>query len=168
MKKGENRIKTDLVDAATPIYVLDQGDPNYDSAEEPYKLKAARGDALPRVDVIVAYKSAVTSMAEEYFASGDVLEAARILDATEQPLYQHYFVKKIVTLAMDRGNREKEAASVLLSRLYPSHLSAEQIQRGFERLLESVDDLALDVPAASADLAMFVARAVVDLSLIHI
>ena len=162
VKKGENRIKTDLVDAATPIYVLDQGDPNYDSAEEPYKLKVARGDALPRVDVIVAYKSAVTSMAEEYFASGDVLEAARILDATEQPLYQHYFVKKIVTLAMDRGNREKEAASVLLSRLYPSHLSAEQIQRGFERLLESVDDLALDVPAASADLAMFVARAVVD------
>ena len=52
------------------------------------------------------------------------------IHATEQPLYQHYFVKKIVTLAMDRGNREKEAASVLLSRLYPSHLSAEQIQRG--------------------------------------
>ena len=63
VKKGENRIKTDLVDAATPIYVLDHGDPNYDSAEEPYKLKAARGYAPPRLDVIVAYKSAVTSMA---------------------------------------------------------------------------------------------------------
>jgi hypothetical protein len=85
-----------------------------------------------------------------------------ILDQTEQPLYQHYFVKRLVTLAMDRGNREKEAAACLLSTLYPYHLDQSQIQRGFERLLESVDDLALDVPAASADLAMFIARAVVD------
>ncbi|MDA9097543.1 hypothetical protein N9L76_01265 [bacterium] len=162
VKKGENRIKTDLLDSAKPVYVLDQGDPNYDSGEEPYKLRAARGTALPRTDVIVAYKSLVTKMSEEYFLSNDIDEVGLILDQTEQPLYQHYFVKRLVTLAMDRGNREKEAAAVLLSRLYPSHLDVEQIQRGFERLLESVDDLALDVPSASSDLAMFIARAVVD------
>ena len=43
VKKGENnRIQVDLSDAAHPIYVLDHGDPNYDSGEEPYKLKAGR------------------------------------------------------------------------------------------------------------------------------
>ena len=163
VKKGENnRIQVDLSDAAHPIYVLDHGDPNYDSGEEPYKLKAGRLRAPPRADVIVAYKSAVATMVREYFSSGDVDETARTLDQMEQPLYQHYFVKRLVTMSMDRGNREKEAAAVLLSRLYPVHLDGEQIARGFERLLESVDDLALDVPDAAADLAMFVSRATVD------
>jgi len=63
---------------------------------------------------------------------------------------------------MDRGAKEKEAAAVLLSALYPNHVSSLEIQRGFERLVESVDDLALDVPSAASDLAMFIARATVD------
>jgi hypothetical protein len=50
-----------LADEANPCYALDENDPNYDSAEEPYKLKATQ--AFPRTDVIVAYKSAVQSMA---------------------------------------------------------------------------------------------------------
>lgn len=163
VRKGENRmLSSDLLGSETPIFVLDAGDPNYDSGEEPYKLRTSRGTALPRADVIVAYKSLITKMTEEFFESSDVHEVGLILDQTEQPLYQHYFVKRLVTLAMDRGNREKEAAACLLSTLYPYHLDQSQIQRGFERLLESVDDLALDVPAASADLAMFIARAVVD------
>ena len=70
-------------------------------------------------------------------------EVGRILDGMEQPLYQHYFVKRLVTMSMDRGNREKEAAAVLLSRLFRHHVVGEQIQRGFERLLESVDGLAI-------------------------
>ena len=41
-------------------------------------------------------------------------------------------------------------------------VSPDQVQRGFERLLESVDDLALDVPAAARELAMLVARGVID------
>ena len=65
---------------------------------------------------------------------------------TNKPLYQHFFVKKLVTMSMDRGDREKEAAAVLLSALYPHHVDPEQLQRGFERLLESVDDLAIDGP----------------------
>ena len=75
--------------------VLDQGDPNYDSAEEPYKL-VARGDALPRVDVIVAYRapSRASRASLSPARRGGGAHPAR---ATEQPLYQHYFVKKIVT-----------------------------------------------------------------------
>lgn len=160
IKKGERSIKT-IVDTDThPCYALDENDPNYDSGEEPYKLKATQ--AFPRTDIIVAYKNAVASMVEEYFANHDVLCTARILDDMEQPLYQHYFVKRLVTMSMDRGNREKEAAAVLLSALYPNHLDPMEIHRGFERLLESVDDLVLDVPSAPEDLAMFIARATVD------
>ena len=42
---------------------------------------------------------------------------------------------------------------MLLSALYPAHVGSEQIARGFERLLESVDDLVLDVPTAGQPLS---------------
>jgi hypothetical protein len=36
----------------------------------------------------------------------------------DEPELEHVFVKKVVTLAMDRHDRERELASVLLSSLY--------------------------------------------------
>lgn len=33
-------------------------------------------------------------------------------------LYMHYFVKRLLSRAMDRSNREREMASVCLSNLY--------------------------------------------------
>jgi hypothetical protein len=35
-------------------------------------------------------------MVEEYFSSADVSDTARSLDDMQQPLYQHYFVKRLV------------------------------------------------------------------------
>ena len=159
-KKGENKISARIDTEEHPCFALDENDPNYDSAEQNYELRQTR--VAPRTDVIVAYKNAITAIIEEYFQTHDARETQRALDETEQPLYQHFFVKKLVTMSMDRGDREKEAAAVLLSALYPHHVDPEQLHRGFERLLESVDDLAIDVPAAADDLAMFIARATVD------
>lgn len=53
-------------------------------------------------------------------------------------------------------------AANLLSRLYHEVIQGDQMQKGFKSLLFSVDDLKLDVPAAEDDLALFLARAVVD------
>jgi programmed cell death protein 4 len=134
-KKGENKISARIDTEEHPCFALDENDPNYDSAEQNYELRQTR--VAPRTDVIVAYKNAITAIIEEYFQTHDARETQRALD-------------------------EKEAAAVLLSALYPHHIDPEQLHRGFERLLESVDDLAIDVPAAADDLAMFIARATVD------
>jgi hypothetical protein len=40
-------------------------------------------------------------------------------------------------------------------------LSGEQVQKGFARLVESLDDLLLDVPDAAELLSLFIARGVV-------
>ena len=53
-------------------------------------------------------------------------------------------------------------AANLLSSLYHEIIQADQMQRGFKSLLNSVDDLKLDVPSAEDDLGLFLARAVVD------
>ncbi|XP_008799936.1 MA3 DOMAIN-CONTAINING TRANSLATION REGULATORY FACTOR 1-like [Phoenix dactylifera] len=136
---------------------LDRNDPNYDSCEEPYELVGAT-IPTPFDD----YKKSVVTIIEEYFSTGDVELAASDLKDLGSDEYHHYFVKKLVSMAMDRHDKEKEMASVLLSALYADVISSAQISQGFVMLLESVDDLALDILDAVDVLALFIARAVVD------
>ncbi|KAG0492812.1 hypothetical protein HPP92_006210 [Vanilla planifolia] len=136
---------------------LDRNDPNYDSGEEPYELVGATVSS-PLVD----YKKAVATIIDEYFTTGDVDLASSDLCDLGLDEYHHYFVKKLISVAMDRHDKEKEMASVLLSALYADVITAGQISHGFLMLLESSEDLAVDILDAVDVLALFIARAVVD------
>lgn len=113
-------------------------------------------------DPLDDYKKAVASIIEEYFGTGDVEVAASDLRELGSSQYHPYFIKRLVSMAMDRHDKEKEMASVLLSALYADVISPAQIRDGFVILLECADDLAVDILDAVDILALFVARAVVD------
>lgn len=113
-------------------------------------------------DPLDDYKKAVGSIIEEYFSTGDVEVAASDLRELGSSEYHPYFIKRLVSMAMDRHDKEKEMASVLLSALYADVISPDQIRDGFVILLESADDLAVDILDTVDILALFVARAVVD------
>ncbi|XP_015882426.3 MA3 DOMAIN-CONTAINING TRANSLATION REGULATORY FACTOR 1 [Ziziphus jujuba] len=136
---------------------IDRNDPNYDSGEEPYQLVGSTVS-----DPLDEYKKAVVSIIEEYFSTGDVDFAASDLRELGSSEYRPYFIKRLVSSAMDRHDKEKEMASVLLSALYADVISPSQIRDGFFMLLESVDDLVVDILDAVDILALFLARAVVD------
>ncbi|CAM8943533.1 unnamed protein product [Rhodiola kirilowii] len=136
---------------------IDPNDPNYDSGEEPYELVGS--DVSDPLD---EYKKSVVSIIEEYFSNDDIGVAASDLSELGSSEYHPYFVKKLVSLAMDRHDKEKEMASVLLSALYADVISAVRISQGFFLLLESADDFVVDIPDAVDVLALFIARAVVD------
>ncbi|KAF6262938.1 armadillo-type protein [Scenedesmus sp. NREL 46B-D3] len=137
-----------LLEGEEGVSALDRNDPNYDSDEERSVLMAANTSHSRVQAEVAAYKQEVTAIVEEYFSSGDTMG--------------HYFVKRLVTLALDRKDKEREMASSLLSNLYAEVLSGEQVQKGFARLVESLDDLLLDVPDAVEQLSLFIARGVVD------
>ncbi|CAA7400721.1 unnamed protein product [Spirodela intermedia] len=136
---------------------LDRNDPNYDSCEEPYELVGATVSTP-----LDEYKKAIVPIIEEYFSTGDVGLAASDLRDLQSDEYHHYFVKRLVSTAMDRHDKEKEMASVLLSSLYADAINSSQISQGFTMLMESVEDLALDIVDAVDVLALFIARAIVD------
>lgn len=136
---------------------LDRNDPNYDSGEEPYQLV---GSTIS--DPLDEYKKSVASIIEEYFSTGEVELAASDLKELGSSEYHPYFIKRLVSMALDRHDKEKEMASVLLSALYANVISPAQIRDGFVILLESADDLAVDILDAVDILALFLARAVVD------
>lgn len=146
-----------LLDEEVPAGALDRHDPNYDSSEEPGLTFQERASAQ-----VAAYRRAVAALLAEYFAGGDVAEAALSLSELGHPEFGHYFVKRCVTLALDLHDREREMASTLLSALAGEGISAEAMRRGFTDLAASLADTELDVPGAPELLARFVCRAVVD------
>ncbi|CAI0377060.1 unnamed protein product, partial [Linum tenue] len=109
-----------------------------------------------------AYKRKATVIVEEYFATSDVVSTANELRELKLPGYSYYFVKKLVSMAMDRHDKEKEMAAVLLSALYSEVIDPSQVYKGFSKLVESADDLIVDIPDTVDVLALFIARAVVD------
>ncbi|KAK9943683.1 hypothetical protein M0R45_009284 [Rubus argutus] len=137
--------------------IVDPGDPNFDSSEE-----CEQSNAKPeRVD-FEEYKKKATVIVEEYFATDDITSTANELRELDMPSYSFYFVKKLVSKAMDRHDKEKEMAAVLLSALYADFIDPPQVYKGFFKLVESADDLIVDIPDAVDVLALFIARAVVD------
>lgn len=108
------------------------------------------------------YKKKATIIVEEYFATDDIGSTANELKELDMPGYNYYFVKKLVSMAMDRHDKEKEMAAVLLSTLYANIIYPPQVYKGFSKLVESADDLIVDIPDAVDILALFIARAVVD------
>lgn len=126
-------------------------------------MRSSDDGEVPREDEKVRrYKEEVVTIIHEYFLSDDIPELIRSLEDLRAPEFNPIFLKKLITLALDRKNREKEMASVLLSALHIEIFSTDDIVNGFVLLLESAEDTALDILDASNELAYFLARAVID------
>lgn len=108
------------------------------------------------------YKKKATIIVEEYFATDDVVATMSEVREIGKPEYSYYFVKKLVSMSMDRHDKEKEMAAILLSALYADIIHPSQVYKGFTKLIESADDLIVDIPDTVDILALFIARAVVD------
>lgn len=147
---------------------LDRGDPNYDSEndadvvfESSQYLTNGHSGPAPKFDLVEAKKK-MADILSEYFVSAETSEAARSLEELQSQAFHYVFVKRAITMALDKHEHECEMTSRLLSELYPKTLTTPQIAKGFERLLESSADLELDIPNVRTKLATFLARAVVD------
>ncbi|KAH7279364.1 hypothetical protein KP509_37G016200 [Ceratopteris richardii] len=125
-------------------------------------------DMVTEMDQISLFKQKVTAIIQEYFLSDDISEVIRSLEELSSPHLNAVFVKRVVTLAMDRKNREKEMASVLLSSLCGKVISSEDVAKSFVNMLETAEDTALDIPDAANELAFFLARTVVDAILVPV
>ena len=61
---------------------------------------------------------------------------------------KHHVVRLAIMLAMDRHNAQRELTSQLISDLYRTVFSSEDIARSLNELLSSIDDIVLDTPDA--------------------
>jgi MA3 domain len=143
---------------------VDKNDPLYNEEEQGYILTTAEtnGDvAGPRgydpiesraiygpMLTLSEFKIQVAESVKEYFDSCDADEVIRTLLELSCQEYHREIVKRAISLAMDKGPRERELTSRLLTSLHPTPMSDRDMGLGFEILLDSLDDLRTDVPDA--------------------
>mmetsp|Transcript_6467 Transcript_6467/g.12394 ORF Transcript_6467/g.12394 Transcript_6467/m.12394 type:complete len:471 (+) Transcript_6467:85-1497(+) len=186
-KSSWNLRSTVISDAHSSLLAapaLDPRDPNYDSEDENLpgyvltsdgftaaspprnsydpNLRAPYVTAMGPSLTLSEFKIRLGAALREYFEEGDADELRTCVDEWECPEFKWVVVKKSVEMSFDRGDRERELVSRLLSSSYPSFLSTDAVGKGFERLFEHTDSYALDVPAAQGYMTAFLARAVVD------
>jgi MA3 domain len=111
---------------------------------DPGTSKAVYGPMLTETE----FKHQVGLAVLEYFDSADSEEFIRNLLELKCEEYSASVVKKAISLALDKGPRERESVSRLLTVLHPIPLADKEMERGFTMLLDSLDDLQTDVPEA--------------------
>jgi hypothetical protein len=80
----------------------------------------------------------------------------------DHPEFAHFFVKKAITLALDRHDKEREMVSQLLSFMYDKSILPDQMENGFVAVVGALDDLVLDAPQAIEWTSQFTCRAIAD------
>lgn len=108
----------------------------------------------------------------EYFTSSSYEQCARtIMELNDEAPFHyevvHYeAVKRGIRLALDKDNKCRELMSRLLAYYTGTDptavLQANAVHRGFELLVQHVNDLYMDVPDVLYLLSCFIARAIVD------
>lgn len=154
---------------------MDENDPLYDEAENGKYILSGGGEVLDptgQYDANTAkaiygpmltlpeFKIRLAESVREYFDSADSDEVIRSIEELKCRTYHGEVVKKAISLSLDEGPRERELISRLLTCLHPNPLSDEDIEAGFDLLLNSLDDLSIDIPDAkvSTPSAQCVAR----------
>ena len=80
------------------------------------------------------FKKKIIEIIGEFFVSYEISEAQLALVELRCPTFHWEFVKRAITMSMDKNGREREMVSKLFSELYPGTLSSHQVGKGYERL----------------------------------
>jgi len=147
------------------VMASSQDDPNYDSDSQspvvlkPVEVAAPIGRVRRNSDLIEILEPII----HEYFEHGDSSEVLEEIAELGEEWNKELMIKLAVTCAMDRKASQRELTSRLISDLYgESILDQNAIAKGFDQLMEQLNDLTLDTPESPDLLGQFIARAVAD------
>ncbi|KAL0913010.1 hypothetical protein M5K25_016439 [Dendrobium thyrsiflorum] len=91
-------------------------------------------------------KDKITKLLEEFESGGDLGEACQCIHELGMPFFNHEVVKKALVMAMEKKN---DRLLDLLQECFGEGLiTLNQVSKGFSRVKDSLDDLALDIPNA--------------------
>ena len=127
-------------DAANELRASGASPSAYDESND----KAVYGPML----TLSEFKIRVSDAVREYFDSSDADEVVRCIDEMKCRDYHPEVVKRAISLGLDAGPRERELISRLLACLHPNPLTDEEMEVGFQVLLDSIEDLVIDIPDA--------------------
>jgi len=140
------------------VVCQDINDPNYDSdSQGEYKLESVEPELTDE-----QLEKVVKPILCEYLDHAKSAEVEALLSPLNIGSNMYKIPKMAVLLGLERHNAQREMISRLISDLYGCVLSVEHIAKGFDELLNALDDLVLDTPDAPNLIGQFIARCVAD------
>eukprot|EP00466_Bigelowiella_natans_P018013 jgi/Bigna1/138448/aug1.45_g13156 len=89
----------------------------------------------------------------EFLASNDVKEVARSFIEMKAPHFGHQLIKTALSMAMDRSRKDLVKVNKLVADLHSRKaVKPQEMFQGFEKLLQILEELSMDVPDASDQL----------------
>jgi programmed cell death protein 4 len=151
---GKGKWNNDMTTESVPA--IDRNDPNYDSEEDDGKYilvsessavgSPSRHSYDPQLKRVIygpsltlsEFKLQLHAALEELFESEDIGECRRILKSLDCKDFHFEIIKRAISTSFDRGDRERELVSRLLSESYPDLITTNDVGKGFERLFENL------------------------------
>jgi len=162
-------VKDDIRYADEDGHAVDERDPNYDPADSEEKgFSLKRYDPTPEVDRFFAntmrdltlFKRKVRSACDEYMSSLDAPEFIKSVQGLEFSLYHQDLPAILIKYALDRSDSDRQHISSLLHTMVRENLvTSAQMTKGFRKLFNVIDELAVDAPNARVILFEFVGHA---------
>jgi programmed cell death protein 4 len=112
------------------------------------------------MEEIKRIKKDIDLACKEYFASHQMDAVLNNFNEICENFYHYEVIKIVVNLAMDKDPKARELASKLIGE--SAYFSQVVVRRGFEILIERLEDLKVDIPDVITILSCFIARAIVD------
>lgn len=137
----------------------DPSDPNFDAElSNDVVMSLIQPDLTsPEFDV------AVTPIIKEYYDHCMTSEVSTSLSELNITHIKHRIVYLTVSIALEHKNMHRELTSKLISDVYGDKIiNKQEIEFGFQALLNALPELILDTPEAPEILGMFMARCIAD------
>lgn len=143
----------------------DLADLQYDQAKAKHLAESSSSTVeskFTKLEIIEDFEKDVKPVIAEYFVNGDGTDAAQSLRKFDVKQRGGELIAFILTLALEKSNVHKELISRLLHDLNGVVLRSSDYIKGFNTILESLNDLSLDNPECSTDMGKFLARSIAD------
>lgn len=102
-------------------------------------------------------KEKIKLLLEEYEAGGELGEACRCIRDLDMAFFHHEVVKKALVMAIEKD--DDRLLTLLQECANEGLITTSQMLKGFTRVMDSLDDLALDNPNAKEKAARYVEQA---------
>lgn len=107
-------------------------------------------------------ESKIHLLIEEYLENNDIKEAEQCIKDLNSPQCHSKIIEQAIVMTLEKNEKERDQISKLFCKLSPEIFPDQDFVKAFKLLVESVDDLEIDIPSASVMLGHFIGRAVVD------
>eukprot|EP01026_Neomeris_dumetosa_P035830 TRINITY_DN2880_c0_g1_i2.p1 TRINITY_DN2880_c0_g1~~TRINITY_DN2880_c0_g1_i2.p1 ORF type:complete len:567 (-),score=105.96 TRINITY_DN2880_c0_g1_i2:477-2108(-) len=152
-------VLTSLEDCSLGVSVVDNAGKMLTTRHAAERIQNCwKGGALTVQEI----RDQMKSLVKEYVISSDIQEAVRCLRDIDAPYYHHEVIKQALEALFDQPTRFDLIVNLLQQLSVSGEVNLTQMKKGFSRIEQQLEDMALDYPHAKEEYQRIQQKAVAE------